>query len=172
MIKRNNDIMEMKAREIAMKLIGFSTRNINEVYDELNTTSKGLKEAEAKKRLEEYGENQMSHEKPAPWYKELFMSFMSPFTTVLIIIGIASVFTDIVFVAPQDRSYSTVFIIALMILLSGLLKFFQEFKSSKAAEELKTMISNTAAYSARTAHPFQRNGAPFRFKLSKTQQVN
>ena len=28
------------------------------------------------------------------------------------------------------------------------------------------------AYSARTAHPFQRNGAPFRFKLSKTQQVD
>lgn len=27
------------------------------------------------------------------------------------------------------------------------------------------------AYSARTAHPFQRNGAPFRFRLSKAQQV-
>ena len=30
----------------------------------------------------------------------------------------------------------------------------------------------TNAYSARTAHPFQRNGAPFRFKLSKAQQVD
>ena len=29
----------------------------------------------------------------------------------------------------------------------------------------------TIAYSARTAHPFQRNGAPFRFRLSKAQQV-
>ena len=27
------------------------------------------------------------------------------------------------------------------------------------------------AYSARTAHPFQRNGAPFCFRLSKAQQV-
>ena len=26
-----------------------------------------------------------------------------------------------------------------------------------------------SAYSARTAHPFRRNGAPFRFKLSKAQ---
>ena len=32
--------------------------------------------------------------------------------------------------------------------------------------------SQMHAYSARTAHPFQRNGAPFRFKLSKAQQVN
>ena len=34
------------------------------------------------------------------------------------------------------------------------------------------MKINNGAYSARTAHPFQRNGAPFRFKLSKAQQVD
>ena len=33
-------------------------------------------------------------------------------------------------------------------------------------------ITQAHAYSARTAHPFQRNGAPFRFKLSKAQQVD
>lgn len=32
--------------------------------------------------------------------------------------------------------------------------------------------SACVAYSARTAHPFRRNGAPFRFKLSKAQQVD
>ena len=31
---------------------------------------------------------------------------------------------------------------------------------------------NYSAYSVRTAHPFRRNGAPFRFKLSKAQQVD
>lgn len=35
-----------------------------------------------------------------------------------------------------------------------------------------TQQINQLAYSARTAHPFQRNGAPFRFKLSKAQQVD
>ena len=34
-----------------------------------------------------------------------------------------------------------------------------------------TYIDKKVAYSARTAHPFQRNGAPFRFRLSKAQQV-
>lgn len=33
-------------------------------------------------------------------------------------------------------------------------------------------LEDYIAYSARTAHPFQRNGAPFRFKLSKAQQVD
>lgn len=36
----------------------------------------------------------------------------------------------------------------------------------------KAYTTIMGAYSARTAHPFQRNGAPFRFKLSKAQQVN
>ena len=45
-------------------------------------------------------------------------------------------------------------------------------------EETKRMIAyyqkmlKMRAYSARTAHPFRRNGAPFRFKLSKAQQVD
>ena len=40
-------------------------------------------------------------------------------------------------------------------------------------EDIRSIISEkVTAYSARTAHPFQRNGAPFRFKLSKAQQVD
>ena len=46
-------------------------------------------------------------------------------------------------------------------------------------EETKAKIASLAyiqeelaAYSVRTAHPFRRNGAPFRFKLSKAQQVD
>ena len=35
----------------------------------------------------------------------------------------------------------------------------------------KNIDAFNGAYYARTAHPFQRNGAPFRFKLSKAQQV-
>ena len=37
---------------------------------------------------------------------------------------------------------------------------------------IKGALGSHGAYSARTAHPFQRNGAPFRFKLSKAQQVD
>ena len=47
---------------------------------------------------------------------------------------------------------------------------------SSLRESLNTRLGTDGdrdvAYSARTAHPFQRNGAPFRFKLSKAQQVD
>lgn len=47
---------------------------------------------------------------------------------------------------------------------------YHAIKSKVLREEYKKWKKD--AYSARTAHPFQRNGAPFRFKLSKTQQVD
>ena len=48
-------------------------------------------------------------------------------------------------------------------------KYIDEI-SEKDFKEIVKQIGT--AYSARTAHPFQRNGAPFRFKLSKAQQVD
>jgi len=50
-------------------------------------------------------------------------------------------------------------------------KFIADTKLSKTATVEKA-LEEYIAYSARTAHPFQRNGAPFRFKLSKAQQVD
>ena len=48
---------------------------------------------------------------------------------------------------------------------------FNVFDFTLSEEDMKTLEA-LDAYSARTAHPFQRNGAPFRFKLSKAQQVD
>ena len=58
-------------------------------------------------------------------------------------------------------------------------RFAHDVLKGFSDEEITTFINifekicnnAEAAYSARTAHPFQRNGAPFRFKLSKAQQV-
>ena len=51
--------------------------------------------------------------------------------------------------------------------------YFAMDESIKKHKENSILSSLCAysAYSARTAHPFQRNGALFRFKLSKAQQV-
>ena len=53
------------------------------------------------------------------------------------------------------------------------IEFMQhEFISYRQAMDYYNLGYKPIAYSARTAHPFQRNGAPFRFKLSKAQQVD
>ena len=48
---------------------------------------------------------------------------------------------------------------------------FSDLIRNKINMEVDTSaLDQEIAYSARTAHPFQKNGAPFRFKLSKAQR--
>lgn len=130
--------------QITSSLLQVGQQDASLVLEGLSTSSAGLSAAEAAARLEEYGLNEIAHEKPAPWWLQLIQSFENSFTAVLFIIGIASLFTDVIFVAPQNRSWSSVVIISTMILLSSLLRFWQEFRSQQAAQKLYDMVQNKA----------------------------
>jgi P-type Mg2+ transporter len=87
----------------------------------------------------------VSHEKPPSWYHQLFDAFLTPFNGVLFAVSIVSLFSDVIFAAPEDRSFKTIIVLSAMVLLSTLLRFWQEFRSNQAAEELKAMVSSTTA---------------------------
>ena len=54
----------------------------------------------------------------------------------------------------------------------GLIQELLAVEIGVTQQMLSKYEKDITAYSARTAHPFRRNGAPFRFKLSKAQQVD
>jgi Mg2+-importing ATPase len=87
----------------------------------------------------------VTHDKPPTWYEQLFRAFLTPFNGVLFAVSIVSLFTDVLFASPEDRSFKTIIVLGAMVLLSTLLRFWQEFRSNRAAEELKRMVSSTAA---------------------------
>lgn len=111
----------------------------------LKSTQQGLNESEVAERQKKYGLNRVSYEQAPRALTQLLRAFATPFTAVLVVIMLVSVFTDIYVVASEERSYKTVIILALMICISGLLRFFTEFRSTKAAEALKHMVTTTAA---------------------------
>jgi len=111
----------------------------------LNATRSGLTEEQVEERRDQYGLNEISHEKPATWYWQLFHAFLTPFNGVLFAVSVVSLFTDVIFAAPEDRSFRTIIVLMTMVLLSTLLRFWQEYRSNKAAEELKAMVRSTTA---------------------------
>ena len=117
----------------------------DDALKQLNAGRSGLTPEEVEQRLERYGPNEITHEKPPTWYHQLFYAFVTPFNGVLFTVSIVSLFTDVIFAAPEDRTFRTIIVLSSMVLLSTLLRFWQEFRSNKAAEELKAMVSSTAA---------------------------
>ena len=116
-----------------------------EALARLQANRSGLTEREVEARREQYGANEVSHERPPTWYQQLFRAFLTPFNGVLFAVSVVSLFSDVIFADPDDRSFRTIIVLLTMILLSTLLRFWQEFRSNKAAEELKAMVTSTAA---------------------------
>jgi Mg2+-importing ATPase len=111
----------------------------------LDANPNGLNEEQVEERRARYGRNEVSHEKPPTWYWQLFHAFLTPFNGVLFAVSVVSLFTDVIFAEPEDRTYRTIFVLGAMVLLSTLLRFWQEFRSNQAAEELKAMVRSTTA---------------------------
>ena len=103
----------------------------------LGTSVHGLDEERISERLHRDGANEVSHEKPPHWSLQLLRAFKNPFIIVLLVLAVVQLVTT-----PDDLSGPI--IIAVMVGISVLLSFTQEYRSSRAAEKLKAMVRNTA----------------------------
>ena len=117
------------------KIFTASSMEEADVLSWLVAITGGLTEDEAKRRLSQYGKNKIVHEKPNPWYIMLLHNFKDPFILVLIFLGIISYLTE---------DIRAVVIVSTMVAISIVLRFIQEFRSSKAAEKLQAMVKTTA----------------------------
>ena len=104
----------------------------------LDTSLHGLDEEQISERLHRDGLNEVLHEKPPHWSLQLLRAFKNPFIVVLLVLAGVQLATD-----EQDLTGPV--IIAVMVAISVLLSFSQEYRSTRAAEKLKAMVRNTAA---------------------------
>ncbi len=114
----------------------------------LDATEQGLTEHEAAKRLERDGANQVAHDQQPHALVQLFKALHNPFIYVLLTLAGISFVTD--YWLPvragetDDADLTKVVIIMTMVSLSSLLRFWQEYRSNKAADALKAMVRTTA----------------------------
>ncbi|HET7223138.1 MAG TPA: magnesium-translocating P-type ATPase [Rhodanobacteraceae bacterium] len=109
----------------------------------LDTTPAGLDEEQIEERLDRDGTNEAAYEKPPHWALQLARTFWNPFIIVLLVLAAVQLVTSDDLTGPV--------IIAVMVLISVVLSFTQEFRSSRAAEKLKAMVRNTATVTRRAS---------------------
>jgi P-type Mg2+ transporter len=126
-------------------LLDLCDRVPDAALEQLDSNRSGLTSEQVEERLEKFGHNEVTQERSPAWYVQLFHAFLTPFNGVLFAVSVVSLFSDVIFAAPEDRTFRTIIVLVSMVLLSTLLRFWQEFRSNNAAEELKAMVSSTAA---------------------------
>ncbi|HVX40075.1 MAG TPA: magnesium-translocating P-type ATPase [Gemmatimonadaceae bacterium] len=102
----------------------------------LESSRAGLTDAEVDARREQYGRNEVAHEKPPTWYAELGRAFANPFNFLLTTLAVVSGVTG-------DREAMTV--IGFMVVFSTGLRFIQEFRSNKSAQALRALVRTSTA---------------------------
>jgi Mg2+-importing ATPase len=111
----------------------------------LESGESGLDSMEVEHKLEKLGANEVAHDKAPAWYVQLLQAFVDPFIGVLILIAVVSLITDVMLAPdPAQRDYKTVIVVTILIILSSMLRFWQEFRSNNAAEQLKSLVKTTA----------------------------
>jgi P-type Mg2+ transporter len=106
-----------------------------EALARLGSSADGLLGSEAEERLERYGPNEVAREKPKSPVRRLLELFLTPLSVLLLALAAVNYFTG-------ERKGAIV--ISLMVVLSALLSFVQEFRSNQAAKRLRAMVSTTA----------------------------
>lgn len=101
----------------------------------------GLSSKEAEERLHTLGLNEISQSKPKKWYNYFLSSLFTPFNCILLGIVTILLYTDVYL--PSTPNYANIIVILILVVASTLLDFFEEYRSNKAAEKLKELVSTS-----------------------------
>ena len=110
-------------------------QTVDALFTKLDSEKDGLTENDARTRLESEGRNEVARERVPNPLVQLFHAFNNPFIYVLLIISAVSFYSD--YWLPLQNGEETdgtgATIIVTMVLISGIMRFWQEFRSNKAA---------------------------------------
>lgn len=133
--------LDARTREVGVRLAELSAEPARDVLRDLGTGTRGLRQDQVLERLERYGENVVAQERAPHWTAQLAKSFCNPFIGVLVVLAAVMYWQD-----PADPG---VWILTSMVLISGLLRFWQEFRSTRSAQALKALVTTSCAVQRR-----------------------
>ena len=113
----------------------------DEFIKKYKVNEEGLSSEKSSELIKNLGLNEIKQAKPKKWYNYFLESLFSPFNCILLGIVCILIYTDIYL--PETPSYANIIVIAILVTASTLLDFFEEYRSNKAAEELKEMVATT-----------------------------
>lgn len=118
--------------------MNYYTDSIDDIYKNLESSTDGISDSAALKKLETYGKNEFDKKKPRP----LFLRFLDQIIDPMIVILLFAAIVSAVLSFFQNDSFADVFIIMAVIIINAVLGVYQESKAEKSLEALKDMTAS------------------------------
>lgn len=115
----------------------------DDVLKEFDANNQGYSQERAKEKLEEFGPNKITAQKKKNPVAGFVNVLINPFNLVLMLVIAITLISDVFL--STDKDYLTVSILSVIVIISTLISFVQEERSSSASEKLLNMVSNTTA---------------------------
>src|SRR5579872_56499 len=131
-LKKANNMDNKLAPEWNEGLALYANSSIEDVLKKLETSSKGLSQPQANKRLTENGRNELQNS-TITWIDVLKNQLKNPFLLIFIVIAIIYVFT---------KEYTESVILLIIMFVNTIIGFYQEYHSNRAMELLKSYLQS------------------------------
>jgi len=137
--------ISVKAERAKKRLLRAACRDGNTLLIQYDNSAAGYDEDDVEEMREEHGVNIITKQNEDTLLKRFIGAFINPFTVVLMALAVVSFLMDVVWAKPGEADFTVVIIIMTMVIISGLLRFIQELRSSNAAKRLSEMVETTVS---------------------------
>lgn len=115
----------------------------SETLARLQASAEGLSSKRAEQNREEYGANKIIGSRQTSKWRMLLESIITPFTLILIILTLLTLFTNYLMVPQNSEGNYTTWVMVIMLLISVIINFVQKIRIAKVNEKLLDMVSVT-----------------------------
>ena len=118
------------------------TSSKEEFIKKYNVKESGLSTKELEEHLKNFGKNEVRQNKEKKWYHYFTKSLFGPFNSILLGIVLILFYTDVFL--PEEPSFANIIVITILVIVSTILEFTEEYRSNKAATKLKELVETTS----------------------------
>lgn len=115
----------------------------SETLARLQASAEGLSTKKAEENRREYGKNEIRTNTNASKWRLLWESIATPFTVVLLVLTLLTIFTSYILVPQGNNDIDTILVMVIMLIISVGVNFAQKIRIAKVTEKILEMVSVT-----------------------------
>lgn len=127
------------------RVIQYGKEPVSAVLADFHTCPDGYTEAEVTAQREQYGANRtLAYGVRNSFLYRLGRAFLNPFTLTLGVLAVVSYMADEILSGTVGRTGTMAVVLAVMLAISGIIRFVQEMRAKRIVDHLANLIATTA----------------------------